>query len=1199
MADTNDPFADVTLAGSEDGAPDPFADIEVATDEEAETQATIDAELEKARQAALNAMKDSKPFTGEEDSTMGGYFDPKDATLGLINIDRMETPITEDEKKNPIIVNVVESDEYQNATDSITRNMMLERAITEANMNRFRDYGEPSLGGPGTFLGDTFGVETRTQVFDTPDGQRTYIVPKPGAESTGFQRTLMGGLLRGAQETGAFVEDYLVDPFLGGDPSSNSVRENFPIYPAASGLEEVGQEITSIVAGGATGAGIVAKLDKVVKLSPKMAKYVSKMWDEAKQANPDNFKQGMELFLKGVLIERGANLGATVTTPDTAEPLVGDNVLEMFGADPEENKNLAHYIDNEVFSFGINVLAKSFKGAKYLTSKFVPKGAGSEARRQRELGMIILKEIDPTITDDTPLNEIARRAYELGAVMAENSSFTTNLVKDGAEISLDSGSAIMLGAENYFRRTMAWREPIIGKEAFEAEVKEQAADMANRIVAMKQSRSNAPIVNQADSMINAQVTSTLRTAGDEALPGGVAAADDLATAEASRIVTDVSDARSLLDTATVNADIAEAQAKAVRDRDRIVTILDGTRDKNAIGSTAAERQTFSMLTGEDLYKSWRQSYDNYNEAFKALPDDAPIDTKSFIEDFNDIFKTDNSIDFITSTATKQDPIADIVKGFKPQQKLDDAGELMFTGKGANKKPVMETMDDVVARLEGEGLSLKFLYTKVRPALSGRITTLRADKNPAANLLVQLKGVIDDMATQSGDEAFVNAKNVYADHESVWGSTSALSAWEDSARGVSAQIDEAGNIIPSTTAEGKDVVTATGRPVGLPDTLSQGYMLLKQAEADPSGVQMEELLEALRVASGPGTDMNLANAYGGLAMKALLNMSEAGKPITADQVRTALQPYIQQLESTDAGRGILSSFDQTIKDLEAVDAGLLTAKEVLETNQANYDQVIRNAQMDAASIFVSDLTGNTAVRANPSAAFDELLKSKNAPDQIKRMLENPNTNPLIRDGIKAHFFNYVADQIGTAKRLGADPLEGGAGSVNEMSAAKLDRILGQRGGDNTLVVAKELFADDPEMYQNLVDLLQVQNIALNNRAYRPGNFGSNTAQNIDNRQKVDRLIVLTLGVLNPTATKARNIGRVFTEMSDRQAQELYMTTFDMMMANPNYMKEAFDLVGKEHTQEDLIALTSRYFTKGALGAYKDRNTDLTRDAIPLQ
>jgi hypothetical protein len=71
------------------------------------------------------------------------------------------------------------------------------------------------------------------------------------------------------------------------------------------------------------------------------------------------------------------------------------------------------------------------------------------------------------------------------------------------------------------------------------------------------------------------------------------------------------------------------------------------------------------------------------------------------------------------------------------------------------------------------------------------------------------------------------------------------------------------------------------------------------------------------------------------------------------------------------------------------------------------------------------------------------------------------------------------------------------------------------------------------------------------------------------------------------------------MSDRQAQELYMTTFDMMMANPNYMKEAFELVGKEHTQEDLIALTSRYFTKGALGAYKDRNTDLTRDAIPLQ
>ncbi len=1197
MVDVNDPFKDVTLAvpeGQDAVDDDPYADVTLATDDEEKNQADIDAEIERLRERALDRLAKSAPFTGAENVTLGGYFDE-----ASFSVDRIETPITDEEKENPIVISVVESEEYQNSPDSITRNLMIKNAIEAANLARFRDKGDAAFGGPGSLIGDLTGAEIRTQTFEVDGKPQTFLVPKPGVEADpglfgGVQRTLGGGLLKAVKGFGESGE-YVTDAIGLTDPETDYVSENFPTYATQSGTEETGSDIVSIVAGAATGAGAVAALEKSFKLSRPLAKMITSFWDNSKKANPANYKRGLETFIRGVLVERGANIGATAATPDTAEPLVGDSILEYFGKDPEANKNLSHYIDNEVFSFGINVLAQLAKGGKYLKKQFLPTGSGKEARRKREIGLVILHDIDPTLAPDTPLEEVSRRAYELGRVLAENKSFTSDLVTGGKEINLDSGSAIMLGAEQYYRRSLAWKLPIVGQEALEAEIKSSAADMANRIVAIKQARSASPIVNQADSLVNAQVQGVLREAGEEAVEGGRAGADAIADAEAEQIVSKISEARSAKEAAQTNVDIANSQLKATQEKDQIIRLLEDARETNTIGSTLPERNRYSALTGEKLYQAWKGSYDAYNSAFKNLPEGIEVDLAGFRDLVEELAKESNDFATLSLTTTRSDAFTNLLKDFRPQPKRGADGKPVLNAKG---KVVKETPEEVIQRLQDMGKDLKFLYSTLRPEIGRRIGRLQQDKLPIEPGLLALKEFIDDAAQASGDESFVAAKNLYGEHESIFSATRGLSEWESTARQVGVrEIDEAGNIVPIRTAEGEDILLASGRARGMPDTMMEGYRLLDDYIAEPTGIGMEQLLPLLKKVD-PNAEPELANTYVSKVIKALLQVSDAGSPITSQQLRDAVRPQLQALENLPSGRRLAKLINDTTRNLEMAENGLTSTQKVLAEATAEYDEVIKQSQMEAASIFVYDITGNATVRANPKAAFDDLLKAKTAPDEIRKLLNNPDINPIIRDGIKSHFFDYVADQISTAKRLGADPTSGSTAVVNEASAAKLDKILGQRGGDNTLAVAKELFSDDPEQYRNFIDLLQIQNIALNNRAYRPGNFGSNTAFNIDNRKKVDRLIVLSLGVLNPAATKARNIGRVFTEMSDAQAQELYMRTFDMLMASPSLMKEAFDLVSKDFNAVDLVALGSKYAARGSMGGVKDRESDPTLEAIPF-
>ena len=190
-----------------------------------------------------------RPFTGEETPEQGGYYpNPgKDNFTGnLFGPDRMDTPILDEEKDNPVILETVESEAYQNAPSSLARQKMIDEALQDANMEIYETKGEPAFYG-------------RKQVFENEEGKkRTYIVPTPGGESTGLQRGVVGGALNIAKGLSEGVEKGFDIPFTNKrtpgtddfltDPDTDYVSENFPTYAPANAFEKVGQDVIPIIA---------------------------------------------------------------------------------------------------------------------------------------------------------------------------------------------------------------------------------------------------------------------------------------------------------------------------------------------------------------------------------------------------------------------------------------------------------------------------------------------------------------------------------------------------------------------------------------------------------------------------------------------------------------------------------------------------------------------------------------------------------------------------------------------------------------------------------------------------------------------------------------------------------------------------------------------------------------------------------------
>ena len=1145
-------------------------------------QATIDwlESLNADKKPVVEEIKADTPFTGEESYMDGGYYDSEETFL---KVDRMETPITEDESDNPIVIQIVESDVYKNATTSGARNAMIREALDSTNRSIYESKGEP-----------TRFDNVRTQKFKNQDGEpRTYMVPKPGAESTGFQRTVGGALLNTAKMFSEGVEKGFNIPFTdkrtpGTDdfltnPETDYIAENFPTYPAAGGIEKAGQDVIPIIIAAVAGGKGIDKLDDAVGGSKKLANWISKQWDEAKKVDPANAKKNLERMLKGLFVERGANLGATMATPDDMEPLLGDNVLEMIGIDPETNQKLGHYIDNEAFtamgSVGIRLIGMGYNFGKRLFPRFSKK----PTTRAAEVGMLLLKQIDPNVTNDLPGELIAERARLLGQTILDNKEFKLGILgqravknADGTEtivdilpggaIQLDSGTALAMGAREYVENAYGWLKATMEPEVYEQTINQYSQAIIDNIVGLKQGRRGNQTVQAGEASINADASRILVGAADDAIEGGSKNANQAGVLLGEDIAEPVVTALGNVQKTRTGVELAENVSNATQDKDVIVGMLNSARENSSLGSTSTEMQTFQQLAGEDLYQGWQASYKNYNDAFEALPNDIPVDMEDLKALIEDVSKKTNDFDFVTTATTKQDPFREMLQGLKSR----------VTGYKVKGVALKETDEEIISRLDN--IDLKWLYTNLRPEISRRLNALEASGAPTSKPLIQLKEWIDGAAEASGQAEFRGAMDLYEEHAGTYLRTDELAQWESKARKV------------------REKEVAPGVNMGQENVYELGMQTLMNAEQALTPGKMEAFLNALTKSYGKNITPEMAQAYVGLAIRGLSRSTEAGSKVSAAQVREAVQPYLTQLEATNPNA--VKMFEDTVSSLEMVELGLTTAKNANAAAEKAYQTIVVEAQERAASKFVNNLTGsNPAAMSDPSEVFKSIFGAKNAPDLMEDLLRQADEigNPLIRDGLKSKYISYIKDRIFTNKRIASEVTPEGPGATREMSPTQISSILGEEF-DNTLSTLKIVFKDEPGKADAVTHLLEVLDVAVNNRAIRGNNFGSSTVLDERLKEKMNRLIVLTLGVLNPVATKARNISAALTDKRTKEVAEAIELQIDMMVTSPQYFDEVMQAVAGKAEGSPIMKLLERNMIRGGIVLDKQRPIE-TLTAVP--
>lgn len=1148
----------------------------------------IEALLAQQEEEKKDEIEKTKPFTGEESVDEGGYFPNPgydNLTGNLFGPDRMETPILEEEKTNPIIISVVESDEYQNAQSSTARQQMIDKALNDANMEIYQSKGSP-----------TRFDNVRTQQFTDEEGNKeTFIVPKPGAESSGFQRGVGGALLNMVQGVGDAVEKgipipftdkrtYGTDDFLT-DPETDYFQEEFPTYPPETGLEKATQDVVPIIVSAIVGAKGVDRIDQLGGISNKLGKWLSKQYDKAKQIDPSNAPKRLENMIRYFFMERGANLAATIATPDDMEPLIGDDIAEYMGIDPEANKQIGHYIDNEAFT-ALGSLA--IRGAILPTYNFVknlfPKLSKNPEKRAVEVGFMLLKQIDPNITDDLPGEMIAERARALGETVMNNQDFALGIlgqrkiVEDGVEkivdilpggsIQLDTGTALGLGAREYVEKAYGFLKDQMSPEQYAREIDKLTEDIIYNIVGLKQSRRGSTVIQQGEASINRDAMNVLDTAADEAIEGGRANANIAGRELGEDTLKPVTDALDARTSATTNRELVDQTANLVRDRDAILGMLGRAKENNVLGNTAAETQTLNQLTGPDLFASWERSYKNYNDAFEALPENIPVKMEGddgLIATIEDLATKTNDFDFITTNVTKQDPFRTMLDGIKARvTEVDEA----------TKSVVKETTEEIADRLSN--VDLKFLYTTVRPAISRRLNALEKAGEPASKELIALKDWIDDAAEASGQPEFRAAMDLYEDHAATYLRTDELANWEAKAKQV------------------RSFEVAPGVRAGQENLYEMGRQAFSMAEEAMTPGKMEAFLNALSKGS-EDVSPSLAESYVAMAIAALGKSVTPGSTVTAAQVRDAIDPFIQKL-SRSGNNETVKMFEDTVRNLEMVELGQVNAKAAEASAQQTYQEALQGAQEKAASRFINNLTGNDpSVMVDPSEVFLQIFNSKNAPDLMQELLNQGKAsgNPLVVDGLKSKYISFIKDRIYTNKRIAAQSTTEGTGATRELSPTQLRGILDAEF-DNTLKTLNTVFRDEPQKAEAITHLLEVLDVAVNNRAIRGNNFGSTTVLDEKIKEKMNRLIVLTLGVLNPVATKARNISAALLDNRKKDIVEAIELQIDTLLTSPQYFDEVTKAVATEATGNPLLKAMEKQGIRSLIVLNKERDEqDLER------
>tara|TARA_X000000950_G_scaffold149071_1_gene183900 strand:+ start:2910 stop:6569 length:3660 start_codon:yes stop_codon:yes gene_type:complete len=1117
---------------------------------------------------------------------------------------------------------IVSSDAFINA-DADERRKIIYEGINKYNQNVYSGTGEKfGLGDEeGYFQADrklkTVDRKKLQEIMQSPEyleakeqddiermikleenAQVSYLVPRPDTDDQ--ERGIIQGTLdyvsgagaKAFREIGAIGENAL--ELIGlNDPEVDNVRKEFPLVMPKGDIENIVTDIGSIMIGGAGGLKLANFLTSKYGMTTKAANESVKKWETIKKTlgigkgkvDPNNVEQvynSARKWEQGIRLGLGlqaSNLGAAATTPEEVETLVGSNVINYFGGDVDQQNYWGHYIDNVAFTAALSTLVKAGGSAyRAVKSKFSPFG---QKPNDKDVAFSVLFDINPELAD-APGHVVAAHMEIMGDVLRNNKNFQV-ILTETSEVTLDTTTAFASGADDYFQRAYGHFETFMDPKDFKEFKKAKTEELVSGFNSLKSTRLADGGVREVTAGINKQTDDLLGTTSDDIATTDEVSNVVVSTAKAN--LDDVTKGIDDLDSAKSGQEAANKSLAAEKDKNLILQSLENIKNSGQLDDSLA------TLNTEDLYTGWKESYNTYSKAFDDLPEGIQFNKKEFIEDFNTIFADQNSFDIITSTAAGKFPVVELLKRFKPQKIVDEAGE-----------ESLETIDDVVKRLDLDGVDLKQLYNEIRPQISKTIDSLITTNKPATEPLLKLRGLIDELAEESGDDSFEAAMTLFKDHKSIYGADEVLNRWEGSAKKVIDTLDPSGNL---------KVSTSLGVPKGLDDAYEAGLKGFSQASNAENPQIFRNWLNA--VSKGAGQDVT-ADVSEGLVIMAINELSKsvkAGVDINSQQINQIMAPHLKKIEKINPE--LAANFRTSIDDLQAVESGVVQADDYYQTTKALAIDNLDRLKQKSISKFLVNISGKIDV-IDPKVVqgeevrgvFKEIFNSNKAFTTVDDLMKEVDASgdPLLREAIQSEYLKFLRSKIYGNKGIGIKQSDlGDFQRINEANPSKLNEILDPNS--NQFQLLDKIFENKPELALGIKTLISVQNMAINPQAVRMLSMGSDTLDNLlkfDEKamlQNVNRLIVMTLGVLNPVATRARNLSAAFLQGKGAEVERATMTLLDNFLIDPQFAEVALKrAAGDAMTfgEPEFKSLITRHGLLGSFTEVKDMEEESQTDQM---
>ena len=507
-----------------------------------------------------------------------------------------------------------------------------------------------------------------------------------------------------------------------------------------------------------------------------------------------------------------------------------------------------------------------------------------------------------------------------------------------------------------------------------------------------------------------------------------------------------------------------------------------------------------------------------NDFFDAIPEGAAFDYDSF----------GNLIETLTKETDQF--------GTEGAEFLNK--RLIATIKAAYNKNSDEVSPDLAAELLESGVDFKRLYNDIRPAISDLAgEAFDNGRGAVGKRLREVVRFIDEQvefvannnpAAKDTAEAAMNYyKNEFIP---LWGDTPLDQFYKTFSETRQRNIKPVKEATQSQSQFVNTIEGGAGEEVG---------QLVKVLEVSDEGVNSEAVQEYI-------TARIFEDLYDDVARNGLTNLD-------ADQLSAGIKQYSNQI------RG---NFDTLAMELDQLQARILSAKDsglevsdVLKQAQEQFDLM----KKDSFSKMISGLVNKNvpgSASANVENKIITIMNSKDGADNIAKILEETNNNPIVVGGLKKL---YLEELNNKAFSISAETTTGGPVA----SVAKIRNIL-QENSD-LAATGNVILKNDPD----LADILKTLLTSTANRAARlnskalPASSGTPEIQQYQNA--INTMVNVIVGPLNRLGTQARTGARLAAEKLD--IANRYAIVMDAVVAD------------SELAVKVIKVLEKRYGTKG--------------------